>query len=74
MSISLNSIRRGKIQIKALRALLGMRGHRPSQFNINVGNCMKGQPGPHQGGRWDSSFQARFVDCCRKAGARVGAK
>lgn len=72
MSISLNSIRRGKIQIKALRVLLGMRGHRPSQFNIKVGKCMKdGGYKPTDMGRWDAGFQRHFVDCCIKAGANV---
>ncbi len=74
MSISLNSIRKGKIQVKALRALLGMRGHKPSNFNIKVGKCMKGQPGPHDGGRNDKDFQRRFVQCAISAGANVKKK
>ena len=73
MAISLNSIRRGKIQVKALRALLGMRGHAPSQFNVDVGKCMKnGKYKPTDGGRHDRSFQGRFITCCISAGANVG--
>lgn len=73
MSISLNSIRKGKIQVKALRALLGMRGHRPSGFNIEVGKCMKaGAYKPTDGGRWDANFQGKFISCAIKAGADVG--
>jgi len=73
MAISLNSIRRGKIQVKALRALLGMRGHAPSAFNISVGSCMKsGGYKPTEGGRHDRGFQGHFIGCCIKAGANVG--
>jgi hypothetical protein len=73
MSISLNSIRRGKIQVKALRALLGMRGHAPSGFNVEVGRCMKrGGYKPSDGGRHDRVFQGHFISCCISAGANVG--
>jgi hypothetical protein len=73
VAISLNSIRRGKIQIKALRTLLGMRGHAPSGFNIKVGQCMKaGGYSPTDGGRHSKSFQAHFIRCCVQAGANVG--
>ena len=73
MGISLNSFRKGKIQIKAARVLLGMRGHRPSAFNIKVGNCMTaGGFAPTEGGRYDTNFQAHFVGCARAAGARIG--
>lgn len=73
MSISLNSIRRGKIQVKALRALLGMRGHAPSAFNIDVGKCMKqGGYSPSDGGRHDRTFQGHFISCCIANGAKVG--
>ena len=74
MAISLNSIRRGKIQVKALRALLGMRGHAPSAFNVAVGQCMKaGAYKPTEGGRHDKAFQGHFIGCAIKAGANVGA-
>jgi hypothetical protein len=74
MSISLNSIRRGKIQLKALRTLLGMRGHAPSTFNIKVGQCMKaGGYTPSDGGRHSKQFQAHFIRCAIQAGANVGA-
>lgn len=73
MAISLNSIRRGKIQVKALRALLGMRGHAPSAFNVEVGRCMKrGGYKPSDGGRHDRMFQGHFISCCISAGANVG--
>ena len=73
MSISLNSIRNGKIQVKALRTMLGMRGHAPSQFNIEVGKCMKtGGYKPSNGGRHDKGFQAHFIRCAINAGANVG--
>jgi hypothetical protein len=73
VAISLNSIRKGKIQVKALRALLGMRGHAPSGFNIEVGNCMrKGGYKPSDGGRHDRTFQGHFISCAISAGAKVG--
>jgi len=73
MSISLNSLKGGKIQIKALRTLLGMRGHRPSGFNMSVGKCMKdGGYKPTEGGRHDAAFQGHFISCAIKAGANVG--
>jgi hypothetical protein len=73
MAISLNSIRKGKIQVKALRALLGMRGHAPSSFNVEVGNCMKkGGYKPTDGGRHDKGFQGHFISCAISAGAKVG--
>jgi len=73
MAISLNSIRRGKIQVKALRTLLGMRGHAPSGFNIDVGKCMKkGGYKPNDGGRHDRTFQGHFISCAISAGANVG--
>jgi hypothetical protein len=40
---------------------------RPSRFNIEVGKCMKGTPGPTNGGRYDKRFQAAFTDCVRRA-------
>lgn len=73
MSISLNSIRNGKIQVKALRTMLGMRGHAPSTFNVDVGKCMRqGGYAPTEGGRHDRAFQAHFIKCAIAAGADVG--
>jgi hypothetical protein len=70
--ISLNSIHGGKIELKALRVILGLRGHRPSAFNIKVGKCMrKGGYSPSDGGRYDTTFQDHFVSCCISAGANV---
>ena len=34
---------------------------RPSGFNICIGKAMKGTPGPHNGGRYDKGFQAKFT-------------
>ena len=64
MSISLKSIRNGKIQLKAARVILGMKGHKPSAWNIKVGQCMKAKGiGPTNGGRNDTGFQKAFVQC-----------
>jgi hypothetical protein len=35
---------------------------RPSGFNICIGNAMRGQPGPHNGGRYDTGFQQKFTN------------
>ena len=43
---------------------------RPSQFNIRVGKCMKGKPGPTDGGRKDVRFQQEFAACARSAAGR----
>jgi len=75
MSLSMRSFRDGKIQLKAARVLVGMPGHRPSAFNIRVGQCMKKSGAtPAGGGRYSESFQNQFVDCCRQAGAKIGKK
>lgn len=72
MSLSMRSFRRGKIQLKAARVLVGMPGHRPSAFNIAVGKCMKSKGAtPRGGGRYSVEFQRAFVDCCRSAGANI---
>lgn len=60
-------------RVRGMRVLVGLKGHRPSAFNIRVGKCMKGQPGPTNGGRYDKAFQAKFIACARSAGARIGA-
>jgi hypothetical protein len=75
MSLSMRSFRNGKIQLKAARVLVGMPGHRPSAFNIRVGQCMK-QSGatPRGGGRYSESFQKQFIECARQAGARIGGR
>lgn len=72
MSLSMRSFRGGKIQLKAARVLVGMKGHRPSAFNIRVGKCMK-QSGvtPAGGGRYSQAFQRQFVQCCQQAGAKI---
>jgi hypothetical protein len=71
MPVTING---GKIPIEAARVLLGMRGHRPSAFNIRVGNCMKaGGYAPTNGGRYDVQFQQHFIGCAASAGARIGA-
>jgi len=63
--VSINGIRKGyKVSI---RALFGMQGHRPSEFNRKVGACMKGTPG----GRGNVAKMRKFVDCCRSAGAHI---
>lgn len=73
MSLSMKSFRNGKIQLKAARVLVGMPGHRPSAFNIRVGQCMK-RSGvtPAGGGRYSEPFQRQFVQCAAQAGARIG--
>lgn len=75
MSISLNSIRRGKIQVKALRAMLGMRGHAPSNWNVQIGKCMHdGGYSPDQGGRNDATFQGHFITCAMNATTLSGGR
>lgn len=72
MALSMRSFRGGKIQLKAARVLVGMKGHRPSAFNIKVGQCMKASGArPTNGGRYDTAFQRQFVQCCQQAGARI---
>lgn len=72
MSLSMRSFRGGKIQLKAARVLVGMKGHRPSAFNIKVGKCMKASGvTPAGGGRYSQKFQDQFVQCCRQSGAKI---
>ena len=73
MSISLHSIRGGKIQLKAARVLLGMKGHKPSAWNMEVGQCMKAKGArPTNGGRNDTGFQRAFVECVAQARTKKG--
>lgn len=73
MSLSMRSFRNGKIQLKAARVLVGMPGHKPSAFNVKVGQCMKASGArPTNGGRYDTGFQAQFIKCCQSAGAKLG--
>jgi len=66
------TINHNKIPVKAARVLLGMKGHKPSLFNIKVGKCMKRKGiGPHNGGMHDKDFQAEFLKCCIEAGAKL---
>lgn len=63
-----------KVELKAARVILGMKGHRPSEFNIKVGRCMKASGvTPSPGGRYSKRFQAQFIRCAIDAGAKVGA-
>jgi len=39
---------------------------RPSSFNMCIGNIMRGQPGPTNGGRYDKGFQGRFSGAARR--------
>ncbi len=39
---------------------------RPSAFNICIGREMKGTAGPHNGGRYDKAFQAKFTSAVQK--------
>jgi len=49
-------------------------GHRPSQFNIKVGKCMKKKGvKPTEGGRYDKNFQKAFIQCVIEAGGNVSA-
>ena len=71
MPVSINGVMHGyKV---SLRALLGMKGHRPSAFNMRVGQCMR-QSGvtPAGGGRYSEPFQRQFIRCAEQAGARIG--
>jgi hypothetical protein len=68
MALSMRSFRRGKIQLKAARVLVGMPGHRPSEFNIRVGKCMKASGvTPAGGGRYSKPFQEQFKKCVRES-------
>jgi len=44
---------------------------RPSGFNICVGNKMKGDKGPVNGGRYDTAFQNRFAAAAKGCGTGV---
>ena len=44
---------------------------RPSQFNICVGNQLRGTAGPTNGGRYDKAFQAKFAGVARNCGTAV---
>ena len=44
----------------------------PSAFNMCVGKALKGQPGPTNGGRYDTAWQAKFTGAVRScAGRRI---
>ena len=78
MSLSMKSFHNGKIDLKAARVMMGMKGHRASGFNIRVGACMKRSgvtPASVDGlgGRHSKIFQRQFVTCAAEAGARIGA-
>jgi hypothetical protein len=34
---------------------------RPPGFNLCIGKALKGTAGPHEGGRYDKGFQAKFT-------------
>lgn len=67
--------RKTRLGVKALRVLLGMKGHRPSSFNSCVGAAMKGDapppPGPGQGGMRNVALQKKFVGAVVSCGAAV---
>jgi hypothetical protein len=44
---------------------------RPSAYNICVGNAMRGQPGPRNGGRYDKAFQAKFTAAVRSCAGKA---
>ena len=70
MALKLSKIR----NLRAARVLVFGKGegHRPSQFNINVGKCMKRKGAtPKGGGRYSTEFQKAFVECLIEAGANV---
>lgn len=58
--------RKTRLGVKALRVLLGMKGHRPSSFNACVGAAMAGaapkSPGPGEGGMRNVALQKKFVE------------
>ncbi len=53
------------IEVKAARVLVGMRGHRPSNFNRCVANQLKGKtyakPPAGEGGRNNKQVRANFT-------------
>lgn len=55
-------------KLSGLEITLGKGGlrfkKRPSAFNMHVGKCMKGTPGP-KAGRYDKGFQAKFTSCAK---------
>ena len=74
MVIDMGYIRLYKTGLKAARVIVLGRGagHRPSQFNIKVGQCMKRKGiGPTNGGRYDKDFQREFIKCVIEAGGKV---
>jgi len=46
---------------------------RPSAFNVCIGKELKGGSGPTAGGRYDTSWQKKFVQAAVKCGASVSA-
>ena len=66
-----------KVEVKAARVLLGMKGHRPSNFNRCVGGALKGKryakPAEGMGGRNNVEVQRAFVAAAASCGAKIGA-
>jgi len=63
------------IEVKALRVLVGMKGHRPSGKNACVGNAMKGKkyakPAAGMGGRHNAQVHRDFVDAAKGCGFKI---
>lgn len=65
-----------KVEVKAARVLLGMKGHRPSGFNMCVASKLKGgkfaKPAVGMGGRHNKAVQSAFVKAAVDCGADIG--
>lgn len=64
------------IEVKAARVLVGMKGHRPSGFNMCVGSHLKGKhyakPPVGMGGRHNKAVQSAFIAAAKACGAKIG--
>lgn len=59
--------RKTKLGVKALRVLVGGKGHRPSEKNICIGKALKGHKYAHGGMRSQEVHQA-FVQAAKSCG------
>lgn len=67
-----------KVEVKAARVLVGMKGHRASGFNACVGAKLKGQsyakPEVGKGGRHNVAVHSAFVSAAAACGAKIKKK
>lgn len=65
-----------KVEVKAARVLLGMKGHAPSGFNMCVSGKLKGtkfpKPAAGMGGRHNPEVRKALVRAASECGANIG--